>query len=130
MESTITRKKMNESIPFHITDWSQIDATEHEGVTGKALWKTILFGNLRVRVVEYSPNYVADHWCAKGHIIYCIEGEMTTEFNTGEQFILKQGMSYQVSDEMSLHRTSTLVGAKLFIVDGSFLSSKSNKINE
>lgn len=115
---------MNEPIPFQITDWSQIETTEHPGETGKALWKTILFGQLRVRSVEYSENYLADHWCSKGHIIFCVEGEMTTELNTGEQFVLKKGMSYQVSNEMSLHRTKTVKGAKLFIVDGDFLSSK------
>jgi hypothetical protein len=114
---------MNEPIPFHITDWSQIEAVEYPGETGVAFWKTILFGNLRVRSVEYSANYLADHWCSKGHIIFCVEGEMATELNTGEQFILKKGMSYQVSDEMSFHRTSTVKGAKLFIVDGGFLAS-------
>jgi len=108
-------------IPFHITDWSQISVTEHAGETGMALWKTLQFGNLRVRQVEYTAGYLADHWCRKGHIIYCLEGEMVTELSDGSKYILKQGMSYQVSDEVSKHRSFSATGTKLFIIDGDFL---------
>ena len=109
------------NIPFQQTDWSAIPAEEHKGVTGIATWKTLQFGDLRVRMVEYSENYLADHWCEKGHIIYCIDGEMTTELSDGQKFTLKKGMSYQVSDGLSSHRTFSKGGVKLFIVDGGFL---------
>lgn len=112
---------MSNTIPFQITDWSTIPATEHKGETGFALWRTLQFGDLRIRVVEYSPGYKADHWCQKGHIIYCIEGEMTTELSDGTEHKMTKGMSYEVSDDMSSHRTYTQNGAKLFIVDGQFL---------
>jgi quercetin dioxygenase-like cupin family protein len=104
-------------IPFHTSDWESMETTRHEGETGFALWKTIQVGDVRVRYVEYSANYTADHWCSKGHILLCLEGEMRTELQDGRQFILKKGMSYQVGDNMEPHRSSTNGGCKLFIVD-------------
>lgn len=112
------------NIPFQITDWKTIPATEHKGETGVAYWQTLQLGNLRIRLVEYSKNYKADHWCEKGHIIYCIEGEMTTELSDGKEFSMTKGMSYQVSDNLSSHRTYSKEGVKLFIVDGDFLKSR------
>ncbi|WP_443113951.1 DHCW motif cupin fold protein [Herbaspirillum seropedicae] len=104
-------------LPFGTTDWSQVPATEHPGVTGKAWWRTCQFGELRVRMVEYTPGYLADHWCVKGHVLLCLEGELHTELEDGRSFVLKPGMSYQVADGAEPHRSSTAVGAKLFIVD-------------
>ena len=104
-------------IPFGTTDWSEIDPTEHKGDTGVAYWRTRNFGDLRVRMVEYSPGYLADHWCSKGHILLCLEGELHTELADGRTFVLTPGQSYQVADEAEPHRSSTGVGAKLFIVD-------------
>ena len=108
-------------IPFQITDWEKIPAVRHPGETGFALWKTLQLGKLRIRMVEYSANYKADHWCEKGHIIFCIEGEMLTELSDGQEHLLSRGMTYQVSDNLSSHRTSSKEGVKLFIVDGDFL---------
>jgi len=104
-------------IPFGTTDWSAVQPEEHRGETGKALWRTRHFGALRVRMVEYTPGYLADHWCVKGHILLCVEGELDTELADGRRFTLKSGMSYQVADNAEPHRSSTQVGAKLFIVD-------------
>jgi len=104
-------------IPFGTTDWSQLEPTEHKGETGTAYWRTQMFGNIRVRMVEYSPGYLADHWCTKGHILLCIEGELHTELADGRMFTLRTGMSYQVADDAEPHRSYTAVGAKLFIVD-------------
>lgn len=112
------------NIPFQVTDWKKIPATEHIGETGTAYWRTLQLGNLRVRVVEYSANYLADHWCEKGHILYCLEGELISEMKDGSEYVLKAGMSYQVSDDLSSHRSRTEKGAKLFIVDGDFLKLK------
>jgi hypothetical protein len=104
-------------IPFGTTDWARIEATEHKGEAGTAYWRTRQFGDIRVRLVEYSPGYLADHWCSKGHILLCTEGELDTELEDGRKFTLKPGMSYQVADNDAPHRSSTAVGAKLFIVD-------------
>ena len=102
---------------FATTDWSKIPAEEKPGETGMALWHTIEAGNARVRIVEYSPGYRADHWCERGHVIYVLEGELVTELKDGRKFTLTPGMSYQVGDEEEPHRSQTKVGAKLFVVD-------------
>ena len=105
------------NIPFGITNWSEIEVTQHLGETGFALWRTQQFDNIRVRMVEYSPHYLADHLCSKGHILLCLEGELKTELEDGRVFTLTAGMSYQVADYAEAHRSSTSIGAKLFIVD-------------
>jgi len=104
-------------IPLSITDWSQVESTEHRGESGCAYWRTQHFGDVRVRMVEYSPGYLADHWCVKGHILLCVEGELQTELKDGRKLTLKPGMSYQVADNAEPHRSYTEVGARLFIVD-------------
>jgi quercetin dioxygenase-like cupin family protein len=105
------------NIPFGILDWADVERTEHKGETGVAYWRTRHFGDLRVRMVEYTPGYLADHWCTKGHILLCLDGELRTELKDGREFTLKAGMSYQVADNAEPHRSATTVGAKLFIVD-------------
>lgn len=104
-------------IPFGTTDWNTIEKTEHKGDTGMAYWRTARFGDIRVRMVEYTPGYQADHWCVKGHILFCLEGELHTELEDGRRFVLTPGVSYQVADHAEPHRSSTAIGAKLFIVD-------------
>lgn len=104
-------------VAFGTTDWSQIETTEHKGETGTAFWRTRHFGDIRVRMVEYSAGYLADHWCRKGHILLCLEGELHTELEDGRRFVLRPGMSYQVADNAEPHRSFTDTGAKLFIVD-------------
>ena len=104
-------------IPFGTTDWSSVEVSEHKGATGVAFWRTRHFGDVRVRMVEYSPGYLADHWCSKGHILLCMEGELHTELADGRTFVLRPGMSYQVADNAEPHRSSASGGAKLFIVD-------------
>jgi quercetin dioxygenase-like cupin family protein len=104
-------------IPVETTDWASVERIEHKGEAGVAYWRVRNFGNIRVRMVEYSPGYLADHWCVKGHILLCIEGEVHIELKDGRKFVLKPGMSYQVADDAEPHRSSTAIGAKLFIVD-------------
>lgn len=105
------------NIPFGTTDWSAVEPTEHRGETGLATWRTRQFGATRVRMVDYTPGYCADHWCSKGHILLCLEGELHTELEDGRRFTLTAGMSYQVADGAEPHRSSTQTGARLFIVD-------------
>lgn len=104
-------------IPFGTTDWSAIEPTSHSGETGIALWRTRDFGAIRVRMVEYSPGYRADHWCEKGHILLCLSGEIETELRDGRRFRLRPGVSYQVADGAEAHRSYSPTGATLFIVD-------------
>ena len=104
-------------IPFGTTDWSSIEPTEHKGESGVAYWRTRQFGHLRVRMIEYTPGYLADHWCTKGHILLCLEGELHTELEDRRTFTLMPGMSYQVTDGAEPHRSSTGIGARLFVVD-------------
>ncbi|HAB51789.1 MAG: hypothetical protein A2315_06290 [Ignavibacteria bacterium RIFOXYB2_FULL_35_12] len=105
------------NFPFTQIDWAKIEAEEHCGTTGFASWKTVLLDDIRIRLVEYSMDYFADHWCHKGHIIYCIDGEMTTELKDGRKITFRKGMSYLVGDDSQSHRTFTDKGARLFIVD-------------
>ena len=110
-------------IPFHKIDWTSIERVPHEGESGVAFWQTIQFGGpgIRIRLVEYSSGYLADHWCRKGHIIHCLDGEFISELGTGEKIQLTKGETYIVSDEQSSHRTFSENGVKLLIVDGDFL---------
>jgi hypothetical protein len=112
------------NIPFQTLQWDTIPKTIHPGETGEATWRTIQFPGLRVRIVEYSKNYIADHWCQKGHIVHCLEGEFVSEMENGEVYALKPGMSYVVSDELSSHRSVSKNGVKLLIIDGDFLKLK------
>jgi quercetin dioxygenase-like cupin family protein len=104
-------------VPFMTSDWSRVPATEHPGETGLALWRTLEVGNIRVRMVEYTPGYRADHWCRRGHVLLVLDGTLTTELADGRVVELRPGMSYQVADGAEPHRSSTATGAKLFIVD-------------
>ena len=103
--------------PFQTLDWSSMPKEEHRGETGIAYWQVLMMNEIRVRKVEYSPDYKADHWCSKGHIILCLEGEMHTELEDGRIMNLKEGMTYFVGDNCEAHRSSTKNGCKLFIVD-------------
>jgi hypothetical protein len=105
------------NIPFGTTEWSAVESTQHPGETGTATWRTRNFGGIRVRLVDYSPGYRADHWCSKGHILLCLEGELHTDLKDGRSFVLTPGVSYQVADDAEPHRSHTKTGAKLFIVD-------------
>ena len=106
-----------DNIPFQTTDWDEMVFTEQAGETGFVRQKTLQFGDVRIRMVEYSPGYLADHWCNKGHFIFCIEGEMITELKDGRKMTLKKGMTYQVGDNMEAHRSTTKNGCRLFIID-------------
>lgn len=109
------------NIAFQTIDWQSVPKTIHPGETGIATWQTLQLPGLRIRLVEYSENYRADHWCRKGHIVHCLEGEFTSESADGSCFILKKGMTYVVSDDLSSHRSATREGVKLLIIDGDFL---------
>jgi len=105
-------------LPFTTTDWSAVEAVEHKGERGSAFWRTFTIGSLRIRLIEYTPGYLADHWCERGHVLYVLSGELDTELRDGRSFKLTPGMSYTVSDEGdSAHRSSSSTGAKLFVVD-------------
>lgn len=115
-------------ISFRVIDWPTVEKTAHPGETGAAFWQTIQYSGLRMRVVEYTPGYLADHWCSKGHIVHCLQGEFISELNTGETCTLSAGMTYIVSDELSSHRSFSKNGVKLLIIDGDFLKYKNEPI--
>jgi hypothetical protein len=104
-------------LPFGVTDWSAVPADRKPGEQGWAEWRVRHFGDIRVRLLTYSPGYRADHWCTKGHILFCVTGELVTELEDGRTFTLRPGMSYQVADETQPHRSSSTGGATLFVVD-------------
>ena len=104
-------------LPFGTIDWAAVEITTHAGTSGVARWRTRNFGEVRVRMLEYSAGYVADHWCSKGHFMFCLEGELETELADGRRYLLTPGMSYHVADGAEPHRSQTRVGAKLYCVD-------------
>lgn len=108
-------------ITFQTIDWAAIGKTFHPGETGESFWQTLQFPGLRIRMVEYSAGYLADHWCRKGHIVHCLEGEFESELETGGTFTLTAGMTYVVSDDLSSHRSISKNGVRLLIIDGDFL---------
>jgi hypothetical protein len=112
-----------ENIPYQAIDWASIPRAEHKGETGTSYWQTVQLPGLRIRIVEYLPGYLADHWCRKGHIVHCLEGEFVNEQENGQMTVMRPGMTYIVSDEASSHRSRTVAGAKLLIVDGDFLKT-------
>lgn len=105
------------SFPFQTIDWSSVPKEEHKGETGMAYWQVKMMNQVRVRMVEYSAGYKADHWCSKGHVIYCYEGAMDTELDDGRVMKMTAGMCYLVGDNNEAHRSSSGNGCKLFIVD-------------
>ena len=116
MRGIITRVKLAD-IPFQTIDWSKITPIVHRGETGHATWRTLEVGNVRVRLVEYSPGYAADHWCERGHVLHTLEGELVTDLRDGRSFGLRAGDSYVVADGDGAHRSRSSGGAKLLIVD-------------
>jgi hypothetical protein len=112
---------MNKNIPYHTIDWNSIPKTEHKGETGTAFWQTVQLSGLRIRIVEYSKGYMADHWCQKGHIVHCLEGEFVSELQDGSSFTMRSGSTYVVTDGLSSHRSYTTDGVKILIIDGDFL---------
>jgi hypothetical protein len=112
------------NIPFQSIDWPAIPKVEYKGETGTATWQTVQFPGLRIRIVEYSGGYLADHWCQKGHIVHCLDGEFISELQNGDKFTLKKDMTYVVSDELSSHRSYSENGVKVMIIDGDFLKLK------
>jgi len=118
---------MNEKeIPFQVIDWENTAKTEHKGLKGQAFWQTQQFPGVRIRIVEYSAGYLADHWCTKGHIVHCLKGDFRSELQDGRTFHLQKGMTYVVSDDLSSHRSTTDQGVTLLIIDGDFLNSHSS----
>jgi hypothetical protein len=117
----------NSAIPFQSIDWSSVPKVEYKGETGSAFWQTVQYPGLRVRIVEYTKGYLADHWCQKGHIVHCLEGEFVSELQDGRMFHSKKGDTYVVSDVLSSHRSISENGVKLLIIDGDFLQPSESK---
>src|SRR5258707_2751273 len=105
------------AVAFGSTDWSQVERSERKGEHGLAYWRPRQFGPIRVRMVEYTPGYRADHWCSRGHVLLVLAGELVTELADGRRVVLQPGSSYQVAENAEPHRSETAIGAKLFIVD-------------
>ena len=113
--------KDNDKISFQTIDWDSVGREEHKGETGSSFWQVVQYSGLRVRIVTYGKGYTADHWCSKGHIVHCLEGDFISELQTGEKILLRKGMTYVVSDNLSTHRSASENGVTLLIIDGDFL---------
>lgn len=62
-----------------VTDRARTLAVTIPGAAGTARARTRQIGDVRLRMVDYAPGYVADRWCAKGHVVYVVAGELTIE---------------------------------------------------
>jgi hypothetical protein len=113
---------VNKEIPFQIINWDEVPKVEYKGEKGFTFWQTMQLQGLRIRIVEYSKGYLADHWCKKGHIVHCLDGEFVSEMEDGGEFLLSKGMTYVVSDNLSSHKSKTKEGVRLLIIDGDFLN--------
>ncbi len=111
------------SIPFLTLNWGKIEKIEHKGETGTSFIQSIRLNYIRIRIIEYSAVYIAAHWCQKGHIVHCLEGEFFSILENSDGFVLKKNMSFVVSEGMSSHRIASVSGAKLLIIDGDFLKA-------
>ncbi len=114
---------MANEIPFNTINWKNIPKEEHTGEAGTSFWQIVQLGGLRIRLVEYLPGYLADHWCTKGHIVHCLEGSFVSEMENADPVMLEKGMTYVVSDGMSSHRSYSKEGVQLLIIDGNFLAA-------
>ena len=106
-----------DGVPFAAIDWERIPPEEHSGESGNARSRSYVSEGLRIRMVEYSAGYVADHWCHKGHVVLCVRGQFVSRHQDGSVHTIRQGMSYVVGDETAPHRSVSERGATLFIVD-------------
>ncbi len=112
---------MSLQIPFQITTWDDVPTTVLNGTSGTATMRIQQLGDLRIRMIEYSANYLADHWCELGHLVFVLEGELINELKDGATTVMKAGSSYAVSDGLSSHRSRTVAPVRLLVVDGAFL---------
>lgn len=115
---------MSNIIPFMLNNWNSVPVVEYKGEKGTSYWRTIEIDGIRMRIVEYSAKFLADHWCEKGHVLYCMEGCITIKLKNGGEYEIKKDMSFIVSDNSDAHFVSSENGAKVFILDGDFLKSK------
>ncbi len=114
--SVHTMKIIN--IPFQQTHWNSIPKVEHIGETGTSFWKVKEIANFRMRIVEYSRNFKADHWCKKGHLLYVLKGVIEIEMKNGETYQLGEADSFVVGDDrQNPHIISSDFGAKVLIID-------------
>ncbi len=105
-------------VPFEVIDWNSIPSKKYKGATGTSYWRTVNSGNIRVRKVEYSPEFKSDHYCSRGHILLVLEGELFIEIKNGSTYNLQAGNSFQCEDdESNPHLAYSEKGAKVFIVD-------------
>ena len=108
-------------IPFTVTDWTLLPPVDEKGITGLASIKTVNLGDIILRQIEYSSNYEADHFCQKGHIVYCISGSIQIQLSDNSIHTIATGNTFQVSDDASSHKLYSKEGAKVFVTDGNFL---------
>lgn len=103
---------------FHEVAWESLPAQEHPGAPGTSTWRTFQVGGARTRVVDYSPGFVSDHACPRGHILLVLEGEIEVLLQDGRRFTLGQGQGFVAGDDpANPHRARSSSGAKVFIVD-------------
>ncbi|MEW6607050.1 MAG: cupin domain-containing protein [bacterium] len=78
--------------------------------------KVFLKHGQRVRLVEFSDDFVESDWCTKGHLGYVLDGRMSIDFN-GERVEFNAGDGLFIPEgEASKHRGSVAKGEKVLII--------------
>jgi hypothetical protein len=107
-----------ENLAIGAVDWRRLPAVAHAGETGTATARTHDLGGVQLRVVQYGAGYRADHWCAKGHVVHVLAGDLVIEHDDGRRFALSAGMTWHAPDDTGPpHRVLCEHGATVFIVD-------------
>src|SRR3954471_11281870 len=77
-----------------------------------------MIGDVRVHLIKYGAGDMTDHWYDLGQVTHVLNGGSDSVLRDRRTLKLRPGMSYHISDDGdAAHRSSTQMGAKLFILD-------------
>jgi len=57
-----------QDIPFSTIDWSNVKHTVQPGKNGTVISRVFEMGNIRARMVEFTPGYLAGYFGEIGHL--------------------------------------------------------------
>ncbi len=95
-------------IDFENTDWE----VPMPGVRQKVCIRD----DHKIRLVEFTEEFVEEDWCIKGHTGYILEGNISIDFN-GEMLTFKQGDALFIpGGEESKHKARIAGGERALLI--------------